>query len=79
MEDGGWKKSEIWDALKFGSKNLPLIDPFADIKPMDHTVRIDAAPVAEDSEYDLTTEWDTDSDDSEWKKVDGRNDFDIFD
>ena len=31
---GGWKKSGSWDAIKLGSKNIPSIDPFAEIDLM---------------------------------------------
>ena len=32
---GVWKKSGIWDALKLGSRDLPSIDLFKEIEPMD--------------------------------------------
>ena len=32
---GRWKKSGIYDAIKLGSSDLPSIDPFAEIEPMD--------------------------------------------
>ena len=55
---GGWKKSGIQDALKLGSRVLPSIDPIKEIKPInsDYIVQIDIDPVAEDNEYDFTTE-----------------------
>ena len=48
----------------------------------DYIVQIDIDPVAEDNEYDFTTEkeiCDTDTTDSEWEEADDRNTFGIFD
>ena len=30
----GWKKKEMFDAIKLGSSGLPSLDPFADICPL---------------------------------------------
>ena len=81
---GRLEKSSIWDAVKRGSRGLPSIDCFKEIEPMDsdYIVQIDIDPVAKDNEYDFTTEkkiCDTDTMDSEWKKADDHNAFDIFD
>ena len=81
---GVWKKSGIWDALKLGSRDLPSIDLFKEIEPMDsdYIEQIDIDPVAKGNEYDFTTEkeiCDTDATQSEWEEADDRNAFDIFD
>ena len=50
---GRWKKSGIYDAIKLGSSDLPSIDPFAEIEPMDSndTTKFDMEPVSNNSEY----------------------------
>ena len=36
----GWKKANIFDAIKFGSSSLPSLDPFADICPLIESLQL---------------------------------------
>ena len=38
----GWKASGIFDAVQFGSRKLPSLDPFHDIDPMLDDVEVNS-------------------------------------
>ena len=57
MIKSGWDRSGIMDAISPGSKNLPTLDPFADIDPLESEENVDF-PDAEqvNEEYESTIE-----------------------
>ena len=81
----GWERSGILDAIILGSKNLPSLDPFAEIDPVE-TDGIPEFPQPRETntEYEDETELcaDKTDDESDWEleeeQADG-NAFDMFD
>ena len=82
---GGWVKSGIFDAIMLGSKNLPSLDPFEEMEPLDSECSIFDVPHFEStSEYEnqqqmpgsggSSSEWEISDDD-----ITDRNAFDMFD
>ena len=79
---GSWVKSGIFDAVMLGCKNLPSLDPFDEIEPLDtETITIDAPHGPLTGEYTNQEEsFPSDDSDSEWELDDnnGRSAFDMF-
>ena len=72
----GWEAAGITEAIEIGSKNLPSLDPFRDISPINNEVHLEICNSFPGSENGFVNEWDEDEDSSDWN--DG-NAFDLFD
>ena len=77
---GGWVKSGIFDAVMLGCQNLPSLDPFDEIEPLDtEATTIDAPHRPLTGEYTNQEEsFPSDDSDSEWGELDNDNDGSAF-
>ena len=73
----GWQAAGITEAIEIGSKNLPSLDPFHDISPINDEVHFETCDSFPGSENKFVNEWhEEDEDFSDW---DDSNAFDLFD
>ena len=73
----GWEAAGITEAIEIGSKNLPSLDPFCDISPINNEVHFKIFDSFLGSENGFINEWDEeDEDSSDW---DDGNASDLFD
>ena len=76
----GWERSGTLDAITLGLENLPKLDPFADIDPLESD-EIPDFPETEEVhiEYELDeVEFCNESSRSDWEEDETRTVFDIF-
>ena len=79
----GWKAAGIYDAVKIGSKELPQLDPFAEIDPSESTMLnvdfdVDRETLPLANHPNVNSRYDS-SDESEYEmQIDDRNAFDAF-
>ena len=73
----GWEAAGITETIEIGSKNLPSLDPFQDISPINDEVHFEICHSFPGSENEFVNERDEeDQDSSDW---DDGNAFDLFD
>ena len=73
----GWKRSGIYDAVKYGSSSLPLIDPFNEIVPVVATEKSSEIDVTINQSSSLTESFVNDRNDEESDCSDRENEKDI--
>ena len=87
-EDGrvilkGWEKAGISDGVKMGLSNLPPLDPFQQIFPLDSLPNLTCQPIAPpiDRWHEGRTVYESDKSGSEWEEEGSeiRNFLDAFD
>ena len=73
----GWEAEGITEAIEIGSKNLPSLDPFRDIPPINGEVHFEICDRFPGSKNGFVNErGEEDEDSSDW---DDGNAFDLFD
>ena len=73
----GWEAAGITEAIKISSKNLPSVDPFRNISPINDKIHFEICDSFPGSENRFVNEWDEeDEDSSDW---DDGNASDLFD
>ena len=73
----GWETAGITEAVEIGPKNLPSLDPFRGISPINYKVHFEICDSFPGSENGFVNERDEeDEDSSDW---DDGNAFDLFD
>ena len=79
----GWEKSGISDGVKMGLSNLPPLDPFQQIFPLDSLPNLTCQPIAPpiDRWHEGRTVYESDESGSEWEEEGSeiRNFLDAFD
>ena len=90
----GWKKADIFDAIKLGSSGLPSLDAFADISPLIESLQLRenlslSTPFPEkldcfrekiqESEDDSDSEWEPDGDSDDCSELEPHDDGNVVD
>ena len=90
----GWKKAEMFDAIKLGSSGLTSLDPFADICPLIKSLQLRQnlslstlfpekldcfREKIQESEDDIDSEWEPDGDSDDCSEPQSDDDGNAFD